>query len=318
MSMEETIRKTGKQFGFKPRIMNEESLGNYWGYVTVGMGGSILAAKLLKMWKPGLDMILHQNYGLPELPKPELTKRLIILSSYSGNTEEVLDAYEKAGEIGLNRIVISIGGKLLEMVKRDKTAYVQMPDLQIQPRSALPLSLLSFLKIINEKKMLSDIGLLEDKYRPGNFEPAGKKLAGKMAGRIPVIYTSEQNITLGYVWKITFNETGKIPAFCNVFPELNHNEMNGYDVFKLADKFCFLFLEDTDDSLKIKKRMEVTAKMYKDRKLMVETIKLDNKNKYLKFFDSVAVAEFAACELAKGNGMEAEKVPMVEELKKKI
>jgi len=322
MSMYETIKKTAGQFVFEPKIINGKNLGKFSGYVTVGMGGSHLAAGLVKMWDPKLDMISHRDYGLPELSEVELKKRLIILSSYSGNTEEVLDAYEKAGKLGLNRIVISTGGKLLELAKKDKAVYIRMPDLGIQPRAALPLSLLGFLKATGEEKMLSEVKQLQNTFQPGVSETAGKKLAERLQGRIPIIYTSAQNGILGYIWKIIFNETGKIPAYNNVFPELNHNEMNSFDVKKstenLSEKFYFLFLEDPEDGVKIKKRMEVTAKLYQERKLPVEIIKPDGGNKFLKIFNSIAMVDFAAYYTAKNYGLEAEAVPMVEEFKKMI
>lgn len=320
--MYETIRKTAQQFAFEPKIVNGNGLGIFSKYVVVGMGGSHLAAGLLKLWKPELDVVDHRDYGLPELPKTELEERLIILSSYSGNTEEVLDAYEKSGKMGLKRIVVSIGGKLLELAKKEKTAYIHMPDLEIQPRSALPLSLLSLVKITGEEKMLKELENLQNSFDPEKFEKTGKVLAEVLDGRVPIIYTSAKNGILGYIWKINFNETGKIPAFNNVIPELNHNEMNGFDIKRLterlSERFCFLFLTDPEDGIKIKKRMEVTKKLYEDRKLPADMIKIDGKNKYLKIFNSIALANFTAYYTAKNYGLEAEQVPMVEEFKKMI
>jgi glucose/mannose-6-phosphate isomerase len=322
MPIHETILKTARQFIFQPKIINGRNLKKYSKYVVVGMGGSHLAAGLLKRWKPQLEVTEHQDYGLPEWPLSDLKKRLIILSSYSGNTEEVIDAYEKAGKMGLKRAVITVGGRLLELARKDKTAYIQMPDLGIQPREALPLSLMSFLKITGEEKTLAEISGLLDSFHPEKWETAGKDLAERLSKHIPVIYTSSKNGILGYIWKITFNETGKIPAFNNVFPELNHNEINGFDVRKttekLSEKFYFIMLSDPQDGVKIKKRMEVTAKLYRDRKLPVEIIELDGENKYLNIFNSIVLANFAAYFTAINYGLEAEQVPMVEEFKKLI
>lgn len=322
MSMYKTIKDTAKQFSFNPEIINKEKLGNYSGYIVVGMGGSHLAVGLLKSWKPELDIISHQDYGLPEIPREELEKRLVILSSYSGNTEEVMEAYEKAGEMGLKRVVISIGGKLLEAAKRDGMAYIQMPDWGIQPRAALVLSLLSFLKVVGDEEMLAEVKKLEQSFKPEDSEDAGKKLAERINGLVPIIYTSTKNKTLGYVWKINFNETGKIPAFCNVFPELNHNEMNGFDVKEptrqLSERFYFIMLMDTEDNPKIKTRMEICTKLYTDRNLPVETIRLENDNQFLKIFNAIALVNFAAYFTAEKYGLESEQVPMVEEFKKMI
>jgi glucose/mannose-6-phosphate isomerase len=322
MSMYEAIIKTADQFGFEPKIENEERLKKFFKYVVVGMGGSNLATGLIKMWIPELDIISHRNYGLPKLSKADIGERLIIFSSYSGNTEEVIDSYIKAGEMELNRAVITVGGKLLELAIKDKVAYVQMPDLGIQPRSALPLSLISLLKMLGQEEILSEVKKLQYNFDLKKLETEGKNLSEILNNRIPVIYTATEMSTLGYIWKITFNETGKIPSFNNVIPELNHNEMNGFGVEKttsqLSDNFYFLFLADQNDDIKIKKRMEITAKLYKDRNLSSKKIILDGENKFQKIFNSILMVEFAAYFTATNYGLEAEQVPMIEEFKKML
>ena len=165
MSMYNAIKLSAKQFAFEPKIENEEKLKKTSKYIIAGMGGSHLAGDLLKMVEPELDIIIHRNYGLPPFSAEDLEERLIILSSYSGNTEEVLSAYEKAGELGLSRAVISLGGKLLDKAKKDKVPYVQMENIkvdgvEIQPRSALALNLKSLLKIVGKEEKLKEISKL--------------------------------------------------------------------------------------------------------------------------------------------------------------
>lgn len=318
--MYKTIKEAAKQFAFEPKIENKENFHPASKYVLVGMGGSHLAAGLLKILKPELDIIIYRGYGLPALS--DLKERLIILSSYSGNTEEVLDAYEASGKLGLNRAVISIGGKLLEQAKNDKVVYIQMPDFGVQPRSALPLNLKSLLKLVREETLLKEAGELQNTFRPESVEDEGKSLAEKLHGHIPVIYASEKNQALAYNWKIKFNETGKIPAFYNVISELNHNEMTGFDVKDstraLSEKFYFLFLYDSEDHLKIQKRMAITAKLYEDRKLPTHSITLSGSSIFHKIFNSLTLADFAAYFTAEAYGLESEQVPMVEEFKKLI
>lgn len=320
--MYKTIKETARQFSFEPKIVNEENLHRTSGYILVGMGGSHLAAGLLKMIKPELAIIIHKSYGLPPLSKSELKKRSVILSSYSGNTEEVLDAYDKAGKLGLSRAVVSIGGKLLERAKKDKIAYIQMPDFGIQPRSALPLNLKSLLKLLGEKKALDTISGLYKTFYPDHFEKEGKLLAKMLYGHVPIIYASQKNKPIAYNWKIRFNETGKIPAFYNVLSELNHNEMTGFDVKNstrdLSKKFHFLFLLDSEDHPKIQKRMVITAMLYKNRKLSTHNIKFSGSTLPHKIFNSLALADWAAYYTAEGYGLESEQVPMVEEFKRLV
>ena len=320
--MYEIIKSSAKQFGFEPKIENKENLKRVSRCIIVGMGGSHLASDILKMIKPEPDIIIHRNYGLPTLPIEDLKERLIILSSYSGNTEEVLDAYDEAGKLGLERAVISIGGKLLEKAKKDNVPYIQMPDLNIQPRLALVLNLKSLLKLLGEEEILKEMGKLKDDLHPEEFEEEGKKMAEKLRGYVPIIYASEKNQALAYNWKIKLNETGKIPAFYNLFPELNHNEMTGFDVKdatrQLSDKFYFIFLKDEEDHIKIKERMKITAKLYEDRGLKTCDVVMSGENIFYKIFSSLTIADFVSYFTAEGYGLESEQVPMVEEFKKLI
>lgn len=322
MSIYEEIKTSSKQFAFEPKIENDENLKKFSKYLIVGMGGSHEAGDLLKLINPNLDIIIHSNYGLPILSEKDLKERLIIISSYSGNTEEPLDAYEEAGKLGLQRIAITIGGKLLEKAINDKIPYIEMPDFGIQPRSALILSLKSMLKAVGEEETLIEIGKLRDTFHTENFEEKGKKLAVELRGYVPIIYTSEKNFSLAYIWKIKFNENGKIPAFYNVLPELNHNEMNGFDVREttreLSKNFYFIFLMDEEDHPKIQKRMNVTYKLYEDRKLKTQKVIISGDNIFYKIFSTLTIVDFATHFIAEEYGMQSEQIPMIEEFKKLI
>lgn len=322
MSMYNAIINSTKQFAFESKIENKDKLKNFRKFILVGMGGSHLAGDLLKLIKPELDILIHSNYSLPNIASSDLKERLIILNSYSGNTEETIDAYNETLKLGLATIVISIGGKLLEKAIENKTPYIKMPNFNIQPRSALPLNLISILKAVGEEETLSEIEKLAETFSPDNFEKKGKKLAETLRGYIPIIYASDKNTTLAYNWKIKFNETGKIPAFYNVLPELNHNEMTGYDVIDatraLSEKFCFIFLTDKDDHPKTRNRMIVTKKLYEERNLKTIQIEITGENIFHKIFNNLALADFTAYYTAENYGLESEQVPMVEEFKKLI
>lgn len=321
--MYEAIKNFASQFEYELKIENADALKPATKFLVVGMGGSHLAADLLKTWNPGLDVIVHQDYGLPALSNEDLAERLIILSSYSGNTEEVLFAFEKAGTKDLPRAIVSIGGKLLELAKENALPYIQMPDTNIQPRSALGFTLKALLKLMNQEQAIVELSKLSLLLKPDEFEEQGRELAKKLKGFVPVIYSSLQNLPIAYNWKIKFNETGKVPAFYNVFPELNHNEMTGFDVKpatkNLSKNFYFLLLEDDSDHPKIKKRMQILAKLYRERSLPVEFIKIiQSRNVFYKIFSSLVLADWSAYYTAKAYGVEPEQVSMAEEFKKLI
>lgn len=319
--MYETIKNFNKQFLYEPEIKNRENFVKKSGFVIIGMGGSAHAPKLLKTFKPSLDIMIHQGYGLPELPLEELKNKLIILSSYSGNTEEVISAFNKAKEKNLNMAVITIGGELLSLAIENKVSYIQLPDTGIQPRSALGFSIKAFLKLIEENE-LEKIGELATTLNPNDYEENGRILAKKIKNRVPIVYASNHNSSLAEIWKIKLNETGKVPAFYNVFPELNHNEMTGFDVKdstkELNSKFYFIISKDMKDDPKIIKRMIVLEKLLKDRSFEVVTIELKEKDIWYKIFSFLLLADWTAYYTALEYGQDSEQVPMVEEFKKLI
>ena len=318
--MHDAINNFPKQFGYKPVVENKTALKRRKKFVVLGMGGSHLAADVLLSYDPSLAVTVHSDYGLPPMPEKELKKTLFIASSYSGNTEEVIDGLTDALEKKLDVCVIAVGGKLIEIAKEKNLAYIQLPDTGIQPRSALGYSLKAMLKFMGARAELAETKGLKKILRPADFASAGRELAGQLKGRVPVIYASAANRAAALNWKIIFNETGKIPAFYNVLPELNHNEMTGFDIKdatkSLSEGFCFIFLRDQGDEPRILKRMEILAKLYQDRGLPVNIIELTGESFWQKIFSSLLLADWAAVQTAENYGLDPEQVPMVEEFKK--
>ena len=315
--METAIKNFARQFAFEPKIENVGRWRRFSQFVAAGMGGSQLAADLIKIRQPDLPLLVHRDYGLPPLPGDELKNYLIIASSYSGNTEETIDAFKTALSKKLATAAISVGGELLELAKAAQAPYVQLPDTGIPPRSALGFGLRAFFKLMGEEEALQETTGLAQTLRPENLETAGRALAQKLNGKIPIIYSSGGNRPLAYNWKIKFNETGKIPAFINVFPELNHNEMTGFDG-SLSEKFHFLFLADSSDHPRTARRMATTKALYEKQGLPVEWLPLAGDSLFLKIFNSLILADWTACHLAKNRGLDPAATPLIEEFKRSI
>ncbi|MGC9599504.1 MAG: SIS domain-containing protein [Minisyncoccia bacterium] len=321
--MLDDIKNCAKQFAYEPKVENAAKLKRkFTKFVVVGMGGSHLAADIIRAWHPGLDIVSWSNYGLPPLHEKDLKERLVIASSYSGNTEEPIDAFNMTRAKHLPLAVIATRGKLIALAQKLKLPYVQVPDFHAQPRMSTGLMLMGTLALIGEKTWLWEARELATTLHPVREEYRGRELAKRLHGSVPVIYASLRNATVAYNWKIKFNETGKIPAFCNVVPELNHNEMTGFDAKErtapLSRHFHFVFLKDGGDDRRITKRMSVLEKLYKDRGFKVEVVLLQGKNELHKIFTALNLADWTAYYTAKLYGVEPDEVPMVEEFKKLI
>lgn len=317
------IKNYNKQFQYEPKVENSAKLKRVFKkFVVTGMGGSHLAADILKAWHPELDVVVWSSYGLPPLHEKDLKERLTIVSSYSGGTEEEVDAFNAAKAKRLPFAVVASGGKLIALAQKFKVPYVQMPDFHMQPRMATGLSLKSFLALMGEKQMLAETKELVVQLRPSREEHRGKDLSKRIHGSVPVIYASARNGAIAQNWKIKFNETGKIPAFWNVVPELNHNEMTGFDVknrtIPLSRNFHFIFLKDVTDDRRLIRRMNILEKLYHDRGFKIEVVLLQGKNELQKIFNALVLADWTAYYSAKLYEVDPEHVPMVEEFKKLI
>ncbi|OGF62203.1 bifunctional phosphoglucose/phosphomannose isomerase [Candidatus Giovannonibacteria bacterium RIFCSPHIGHO2_02_FULL_45_13] len=322
--MYESIKNFSNQFEFEPEIENAGKFKRYKNFVVCGMGGSALAGDLLKITNSKSQITIWRDYNLPKVEKDTL----IIASSYSGNTEETIDAFRTALKRKLPLVAITTGGKLLELAKKYNTPYIQIPSAGwrtgIQPRMATGFMITALMKLMRLDRLLLESSRLPRRLNIKMSQRAGKALAEKLRGKIPIIYSSNKNFPIAYNWKIKFNETAKIPAFANVFPELNHNEMNGFSAKGPArasasgGDFAFIFLEDEADDQRIQKRMKITKKLYEGKKLEVRSLKLEGKNILHKIFQHLLIADWTAFYLAKYYGADPEQVPMVEEFKKMI
>jgi len=130
--MYSAIKNFQRQFAYKPKINGPIPLG-VKAFIAVGMGGSHLAADILNNYNPTFNIVIHKNYGLPALPNDVLQNSLVIANSYSGNTEEVLDAFNLALERKLKLAAISIGGKIL-LSKCPILASSRVPPLVFTPK----------------------------------------------------------------------------------------------------------------------------------------------------------------------------------------
>ncbi len=317
--MSDSVKAFANQFSFKPVIVNEKKLKKAEGFVICGMGGSNLSSSILTSWDPTLDIVIHKDYGLPALSKKEATRRLYIFSSYSGNTEETIEGFKIALKQKQRMAVVTVGGELLKLAQKNNIPYVQLPSTGIQPRSALGFNVIGLLALMKNEKGLREAKKLTKLLVPEDFEMEGKKLAERLKNQVPVVYASTRNFSVAYNWKIKLNETGKIPAFYNIIPELNHNEMTGFDVAEsskhLSEKFHFIFLYDQKDHPRNRKRIEILRRLYEGRGLPVTFLSLVGKNRFHCIFSSLLLADWTAVNIAEQYGLESEQVPMVEEFK---
>ncbi len=311
----EKIRNFKEEFATKLEVRGWKLEVRERKFLFCGMGGSHLAADLLKIYDPKIDIYIHSDYNLPKLS--DLKERLVFIISYSGNTQETIFSLKSALKQKLKIVVITLNGKLLVLAEKYKLPVVILPDLNLQPRLAVGLMLRAILKIIDPQNCLRLENFMK-KFNPRIYESQGQNLAKKIKNKIPIIYSSLENFPLANYFKISFNETSKIPAFANYFPELNHNEMVGFLSQKLDKNFCFIFLEDKKDKPLIKKRMKLLKNWLRKRNYQINSIQINKKNIFEKIFANVVLVLFSSYYLAQLNQIDPADEKLIDEFKKKI
>lgn len=304
-----------EQFSFSPTVSGA-AVPSYKTLVVCGMGGSHLAADLLASIGTVTPLIVHHDYGLPAITD-ELNP-FVLVCSYSGNTEEALDSFAAARDAHIPVGVIASGGTLLAMAKEYAVPHIEIPG-GLQPRMATGYMTVAVAAFLQDATLSLQLTSLSKTLSSAHFEAQGKDLADFLHNKTPVFYSSARNYSVAYTYKIACNETGKIPAFANVLPEANHNEMNGFgglgDSRARTQEFAAIFLHDDEDDTRVTTRMDITASLLQKQGVAVRSLRFDAPTRAEKIFSAIITAHWASYFIAQSYGSEPEQVPMVEELK---
>ena len=213
--------------------------------VIAGMGGSAMGGDLLKVYlsNTNIPVYVNRDYKVPNFVDEN---SLVFAVSYSGNTEETLSALNAAKEKKAQIIGITSGGKLSEECEK----VVNIPS-GLQPRAALGYLFFPMLGILHNTNIIrvkndelnEMMGILK---QTNKFNEQGEELSKKLKEKIPIIYASEALGAIAFRWKTQINENAKMPAFYNVFSEMNHNEIAGYK--SMDHKFSVVMIQDKNDN----------------------------------------------------------------------
>jgi len=291
-----------------PKI-NKNKINNI---VICGMGGSSAGGLLVQSFVKKIPVFVNRNYDLPKY----ITKNsLVFVVSYSGDTEETLSAYNEAKKRKANIIAVTSGGKLAE---KEKKKAIIIPK-GYQPRIALGFTFIPLLVVLSRYRLIANQdNAVRETIRslvPKSNSKEGFMLAKKLFNKIPVFYASDNMHGVAYICKTLTNENAKQPAFCNVFPEMNHNEINGFK--KNAKKLHIVMIKDKKDHIRIKKRMEIISKLIKESTGISE---LPTKGKSLlaRMLHTLHIAMYTSYYLALMNKTDPTPVPIIQDLKARL
>ena len=298
--------------------------------VFAGMGGSALGALLSQSW-PAYKMPFEIVRGY-DLPGYISNRTLFFASSYSGNTEETLEALSHAETAGAKIIVITGGGRLLEIAQAKNYPLSLLPSA-IEPRYATLYSfkaLVSWLKIIGLVVPEQIDGLLEQtasfiktsvaSWRPdvATAQNYAKQLALDVVGKSVVVYAGPLLFPAAYKWKISFNENAKNIAWCNQYPEFNHNEFIGWTSHPLDKSYAVIELRSKLEHPRIQRRFVVSERLLSGRRPALLAIEVLGENLLEQLMWAVSLGDFVTLYTAILNGLNPTPVELIEKFKKEL
>ena len=242
----------------------------------MGMGGSAIGGDLISGYaksKALIPIVLNRDYTIPAWVN---ARTLVIVLSYSGNTEETLSAYKLAKKAGATCIVISSGGTLSDLALKHEDSLLSLP-VGLAPRAAIAFLTIPILVILNRLEImpnrhneLSDLiktlQKLIDEIEPNVplADNPAKSIAMSLHNKLPVIWggTGTTDV-VARRWQCQINENAKSAAITSVLPEANHNEISGRTA--LADMrkdWVVVALRDLSDNTKVQKRFEISKDIW--------------------------------------------------------
>ncbi len=323
--------KTAKTIAEAAKILFEKR--DFHKIVFAGLGGSAMGADLVRSYlyfESKLPIIVCREYDLPAYVD---NSTLVCILSYSGNTEETISAYLEAKEKGAYIIAISSGGTLKEEALKDKITYFQIPEA-LPPRCALgylsiiPLCLLAKLGLIKDVSyaISQTLKVLED-LKNKSLNPSiaekdniAKYIARKICNKFTVIYSSSVHFdVVATRFKGQLNENSKALASSHVFPEMNHNEIMGWqNPKKLFKNFVVLILRDKNIHPRVAKRMDITSDIIKKEGVTLIEIWSKGEDLLSRIFSLIYIGDFISYYLALLYGIDPTPVERITYLKEEL
>lgn len=293
-----------------------------------GLGGSAIAGDLIRNFLKDdlkISVIVNRNYYLPNFVDD---KTLVICSSYSGNTEETISVCRQAIERNSRIICISTGGELENIATQNHLSFIRLQK-GFQPRFALGLSFSTLLKVFekigfisSQDEILTEIMNLW-KIRAEEYssdENYSLEFAKTLIGYIPIIYSvSDFNNSVGLRLKAQLNENSKLHAFHNELPEMNHNEIIGWENHKQKNlNSKVIYIEDSEIHPQIQKRFNIMANMIKSSDVEIITLKSSQNNFKMRLMDLVYLADWISYYLSVLRQFDPSEIDFIHNLKNKL
>jgi glucose/mannose-6-phosphate isomerase len=294
--------------------------------VLCGLGGSAISGDLINDYltdEISIPFRVNRGYDLPFYTDE---KTLVIISSYSGNTEETISCFHQALEKKCRIISITSGGIIQKESEKNNIPVVKV-QRGFQPRYALGLSFFSLLKIFqelrlaDEEKNMQQIAQLwqlkGEEYSKENSYPS--QIAKQLIGFVPVIYSAEFLSSVGYRLKSQLNENSKLHSFHHTLPEMNHNEIIGWESYnenQIQAKVINLF--DKEYHPQNLKRFDILKEILSNMKVEVLNVLSNERSKKVRIMDLIFLSDWISFYASVLRGFDPSEIDFINQMKKRL
>jgi len=299
---------------------------NFSSIVFCGLGGSAIYGDLLSDYlidELQIPFKVVRGYNLPSYTNDDT---LVIISSYSGNTEETISCFKQAMKRNSSIVVITSGGKIWEEANKNKIPAIKI-ESGFQPRYALGLSFFSLLKLIQELGFTNEEKTFEkiiDLWRKRGEEYSKEKnvavqFAEQLIGFIPVIYSSEFLSSAGYRFKSQINENSKLHAFHHILPEMNHNEIIGWESYQeKLFQAKVVYLLDKEYHPQNMKRFSILKELLIKQKVEVLTLESNESDRKVRIMDLIFLCDWISFYISVLRGFDPSEIDFIHQMKKRL
>jgi len=282
-----------------------------------GIGGTILS-ELVQSECP-IPVIINKDYFLPEFVN---ANSLVIISSYSGNTEETLSAMKQAITKNAQIVCITSGGEVRALAENYKFDTIIIPGGH-PPRSCIGYSLVQLFKIVQFngfvktdllKQVQDSITLLNNEKETIKVESA--IIAKKLVNKIPVIYSLGSCEGVAVRFRQQINENSKMLCWHHTLPEMNHNELVGWTVKN--DTLAVVTFRTSFDYSRTIKRYELCKDIFAKYSHSVTDIIAKGTSKTEQFFYLINIGDWISCYIADLKNIDAVEVNVITNLKNEL
>ena len=302
--------------------------GDVANIVWAGLGGSALPMVVVESWpQTTIPFEVVRNYDIPPYVN---NSTLFVASSYSGNTEETLEALSNAEQAGAQIVVVAAGGKLQDIAREKGYPLFSIPA-GIQPRMATFYFVSAFVKIIEPLNVahydvseLASVGewlrgqIADWQSTVPTKDNYAKQIALELMGKTTIMYAGPKLFPAANKWKICMNENAKNTAWANQYPELNHNEFIGWSSHPVEKPFAVVEIRSTLEHPRVQKRFEVTERLLSGMRPAPIVVVPQGGTLLQQLAWSFALGDFVSIYLGILNGVDPTPVALVEKLKKEL